>query len=69
MKRRDWTMNTVTGRSNSSAEFEAIAGVVESLIVSSAHDLIAGNSYGVARLIVAQLAHKYGMAPPKRRNR
>jgi hypothetical protein len=59
---RDWTRDE-HGRSNSSAEFRRLAGDVGHLIRSSAHDLIAGRADVVAVRIMAQLAHKHGMAP------
>jgi hypothetical protein len=37
---------------------------VARLIRWSAHRLIAGDAEAVARLILAQLAHKHGLAPP-----
>ncbi len=59
----DWTVDPKTGRSNSSEPFNDICYAVDRLIRDSAHDLINGNVDCVARLIVAQLAHKHGMSP------
>lgn len=50
-------------RSNTSAVFKALADEVERLIRSSARDLISGDAGGVARLIMAHLAHRHGMVP------
>jgi hypothetical protein len=58
----DWTADA-EGRSNSSEAFNALVGHVEQLIRNSATHLIAGRADMVAGLIVAQLAHKHGMAP------
>lgn len=57
----DWTVKD--GRSNSSPDFQNLVFAVSRLIRDSAHDLISGRTDMVARLIVAQLAHKHGMAP------
>lgn len=58
----NWTCDS-KGRSNSSAKFEYLCDEVERLIRSDAHSLISGNAGSTARLIMAQLAHKHGMAP------
>ncbi len=57
----DWTAGP--RGSNSSDAFERIVNEVTRLIHECAHDLIMGRTPGVARLIVAQLAHVHGMAP------
>jgi hypothetical protein len=59
----DWTAQD--GRSNSSPEFNRLTEEVARLIRDSAHDLIAGRADRVAELIMAQLAHKHGLAPRK----
>lgn len=59
----DWTVDQETGRSNSSAAFNAAVDAVARLIRNSAHDLIGGRVESVATLIVAQLAHIHGFAP------
>jgi len=59
----DWTVDPETGRSNSSEEFNHLAGEVERLIRSEAFSLIAGRADRTAALIIAQLAHKHGMEP------
>lgn len=60
----DWTRDPKTGRSNSSKEFDRLVGAVAQLIRNGAHDLIAGRAETVARVIMAQLAHKHGLRPP-----
>ncbi len=59
----DWTVNPETGRSNSSEIFNKLCLEVERLIRESAHDIVSGRANNVARLIMAQLAHKHGMEP------
>lgn len=61
----NWTVNLRTGRSNSSDEFEFLCKVVERLIRDNAHMLISGHAENTAGLIMAQLAHKYGIVPTK----
>lgn len=61
--RYDWTIDPETGRSNSSPEFLELVEVVERIIQNSAHDLVAGRPEKVARLILARLAHGYGLSP------
>ena len=61
--RVDWTVNPKTGCTNSSPAFEALCQDVESMIRGAAHSLIAGRADGVARGIVARLAHVYGCKP------
>lgn len=63
--RVDWTVDPKTGRTNSSAAFEVLCGEVERMIRGSAYPLIAGHADGVARGIVARLAHVYGCKPSK----
>ena len=60
----DWTRDPASGRSNSSVEFERLTEAVGQIIRNAAHDLIAGRSDMVAGLILAQLAHNYGLRPP-----
>lgn len=60
-KKGEWTISN--GRWNTSEEMRELCAVVERLIRDSAHDLIAGRADKVAGLIIAQLAHKHGMAP------
>lgn len=59
----DWTVDPVTNRSNSSAEYFACVRTVEGVIRGSANDLIAGRANIVAGLIVAALARQHGLAP------
>lgn len=59
----DWTMDPVTKRSNSSAEYQRLVKEVEQLIRGSAHSLITGDVSCVASLIVSQLAHVHGLRP------
>lgn len=61
--RDDWT--AADGVSNCSALFEDLSYEVAELIRSSAHSLLAGNVNQVGRLIMAQLAHKHGLAPAR----
>ena len=61
----DWTMDLSTGRTNSSPKFEELVVEVTRLIHNDAHMIISGNAGATARLIVAQLAHKHGLAPHK----
>lgn len=65
----DWTVDPASGRSNSSDEFEGLCRAVERLIRDSAHDLISGDAGTVARLIMAQLAHKHGLGPLETKRR
>lgn len=58
----DWTVGH-EGRSNSSLGFHAVVDEVERLIRSDAHMLLSGRADKTARLIVAHLAHKFGMTP------
>jgi short subunit dehydrogenase-like uncharacterized protein len=62
---KDWTVDDETGRSNSSLEYVYLQRVVCQLIKDSAFMLINGNVDRVARLIVARLAHVYGLEPTK----
>lgn len=57
----DWT--AVNGESNSSTVFNRLSELIEYLIKDNAFSLINGEVDGVAMLIVAQLAHEYGMVP------
>jgi hypothetical protein len=63
----NWTVDAQTGASNSSAEFIKLVTEVEQIIRNGAHALINGQVNAVAGVIVATLAHKYGMAPSRRR--
>ena len=63
----DWTTGE-DGVPNASAAFAKIADEVEAMIHESAHFLIDGRADEVARMIVArmivaQLAHKHGLRP------
>lgn len=58
-----WTCNE-NGVSNSSKEFQRLCDEVERLIRADAHSLISGNADSTARLIMAQLSHVHGLAPP-----
>ena len=60
----DWTEDPDSHRSNSSPEFNRLVAVVARILRNSSHDLISGNTHGVAVLIMAQLAHKEGLPPP-----
>lgn len=64
-KRRDWTTDPKTGISNSSPLFEQLCDEVARLIRSDAHCLLAGNTKSTGRLIMAQLAHVYGLGPAR----
>jgi len=59
----DWTLDLETNRVNSSETFMNLTNEVQVLIRNSAYSLIAGDTYGVARLIMAQLAHVHHLAP------
>jgi len=59
----DWTLDPETGRSNSSADYKRLVGVVQRIISGSAHDLLAGRHETVARVILSRLAHSEGLAP------
>lgn len=56
---RDWSSDE-SGRSNCSPEFNFIVSEIHRIILSGAHDLLHGNTVGVARVIAARLAHTYG---------
>jgi hypothetical protein len=59
----DWTVNPGNHRSNDSREFHQTVVAVAGLIQNSAYSLIRGDTMGVARLIVAKLAHDPEFAP------
>lgn len=59
----DWTVNPKTHRSNSSPEFQRLVSEVAHLIQDEAHNLLSGRVESAAQLIMAQLAHKHGLAP------
>ena len=61
----DWTVDPETYRSNSSPEFRQLVSEVARLIKNEAHSLLNGQVESAARLIMAQLAHKHGLAPRK----
>jgi len=65
----DWTVDPRTGRSNSSNQFVSVCDEVERLVRSEAHALMRGDAASVARLIVANLAHKHGLVPTPRNDR
>ena len=56
---RDWTC--ANGKSNSSPAFLVLVDEVARLIRGDAHRLLAGDTEGTARLILAQLTHRWGM--------
>jgi hypothetical protein len=62
--RLDWTAKD--GRTNSSEAYLAIVAAVQRLILQSGDALIRGRIESIARLIVSQLAHVYGMKPDGR---
>lgn len=57
----DWTAKD--GTSNTSTRFLDLVDAVAHLIRDSAFTLISGDTQGVARLIMAQLAHVHGLMP------
>ena len=59
---KDWTRAS-DGRSNSSEAYSFICRHVERLIRSDAHRLLSGRADDTAGLIVAQMAHVFGMTP------
>jgi hypothetical protein len=59
----DWTVNPLDGRCNSSEMFNMLVVEVGKLIRGDAHTLLNGHADSTARLIVAQLAHKYKLQP------
>lgn len=62
---QDWTFDA-EGRSNSSEEFNVLVNVVFRLLQSDALGIQSTQGrYSAARLIVARLAHDYGMRPTK----
>lgn len=60
---KDWTVDPKTGRSNSSRLFHELEREVGRIIRNEAHALIRGDTEGVARFILAQLAHRHGLGP------
>lgn len=58
----DWT--STNGRANASADFERLVDEVARLIRNDAHALLSGRAHDTARLIVARLAHAYGIGRP-----
>ena len=61
----DWTVDPTTGRSNSSPEFLRLVAEITNLINGEAANLMTGKAEDTAILILAQLAHKHGLAPQK----
>ena len=61
---RDWTRDPETHRSNSSAEFIALVDEVARLLRENVH--LGDAPEDIARLIMAQLAHRHHLAPQKR---
>ena len=59
----DWTVDPTTHCSNSSPEFNRLTSDVAQLIRRNPHDIVDGRIEKVAGLIMAQLAHKHGLAP------
>lgn len=59
----NWTIDPETNRSNSSPLFIDLERIIEQIIRGSAYHLISGRADMVAGLIMAQLAHKYGLRP------
>lgn len=59
----DWTQKD--GVANTSDEFLDLCDAVERLIRGDAHALLGGRADKTARLIMANLAHKHGLAPVK----
>lgn len=57
----DWT--ALDGRSNSSPLFTQLVAEVRDNIVNGAFDIVQGHTETVARVIVARLAHRYGLRP------
>lgn len=58
----DWTC--AGGRPNNSRAFNDLEDFVDGIIRQSGHDIVNGRTKSVARLIVAQLAHKMLMGGP-----
>lgn len=58
----DWTAGP-DGVANTSQKYLDLVMEVERLIRSDAHQLLSGREDRTARLIVSNLAHKYGLAP------
>ena len=61
MKTPDWTCDA-RGHANSSSVFTNLTFAIDRVIQDGASDLISGRSRQVATMILAQLAHKYGMS-------
>ena len=58
----DWTRD-LYGRSNNGERYLFLVKEVVRMIREDAHFLLSGKTETTARLIVSQLAHKYGLAP------
>lgn len=58
----DWTCGP-DGKANTSIAFRLLVEEVDSIIRNDAFGLIAGRSHNTALLIIAKLAHSYGMHP------
>jgi hypothetical protein len=61
----DWTADPETNRSNSSPEFRQLVAEVARLIKAEEHRSLSGRVENTAQLVMAQLAHKHGLAPQK----
>lgn len=60
----DWTADE-NGVSNSSSQYLDAVAHVARLIRSDAHTLLTGDTDKTARLIVSNLAHRFGLSPQK----
>ena len=62
---KNWTVDPKTHRYNSSSIFNFLEEKITEIINESAFDLVSGENghRSVAGLILANLAHKYGMKP------
>lgn len=58
----DWTCDSAGG-SNSSDAFERLSAEIEVLIRQDAARLMSGRANDTARLILAQLAHRWHLSP------
>lgn len=60
----DWTVDQETNRSNSSKRFLEMEEAVNRIIMSNTHGLLSHTAViGLSRIIMAQLAHVYHLAP------
>ncbi len=60
---KDWTVDSITQRCNSSSKYLELVEAVDQIIRDGAHDLITGQSAHVARVIVSRLTYEHGMKP------